>query len=143
MNGEPGAGGVARDLRVAAVAVDLPADPSAPASARSALEPLRDALPADEFVDVRLLVSELVVDELRAPREGAATIHLAASLDAGLLRIELVEGWTPGADPPVRPHPGDPGWGVYLAQLLGDRWGTEPVAARTRIWVEKRIDAGA
>jgi hypothetical protein len=133
--------GANRDLqRVPAVAVELAADQTAPAGARRALEPLRGALPANEFVDVRLLVSELVVDELHSRAgEGGGTIRLAARLADGTLRVELVEGWSPDADPPARPKPGDPGWGIYLAQLLGDRWGAEPAADGTRIWVEKRI----
>lgn len=122
------------------VTVDVPIDRSAPAGARSALEPLRGSLSADEFVDLRLLVSELVIDELREHRdEDGMSIHLSAWVDQGLLRIELLAGSDPGDDLPGRPKPGDRGWGLYLAQLLGDRWGTEAVAARTRIWVEKRL----
>lgn len=128
------------EVRAPAVSTDLPTDDAAPASARRALEPLRDVLATEEFVDVRLLVSELVVDELRCGVRGRdRAIHLGVTVEADTLRIELTEGWEPGAAAPTRPRPGDPGWGVYLAQLLGDRWGAEPAGDGTTIWVEKRI----
>lgn len=141
MNREPGDRGVDRELqRESELSVDLPADQSAPADARRALEPLRDSLSASEFVDVRLLVSELVVDELRGRGESSAgTIRLSARLDEDVLRIEVAEGWDPGSAPRERPKPGDPGWGIYLAQLLGDRWGVDREDAGARIWVEKRL----
>ena len=125
------------------IAVELPLDPEAPARARAALEPLRESLPSQEFGDLRLLVSELVVDDLRAqPGADDREIHLEARLRDDVLRIELVEGWTWSAEATDRPEPGEPGWGIYLAGLLADRWGVDPVADGARLWVEKLV-AGA
>jgi hypothetical protein len=125
------------------IAVGLPLDPQAPARARAALEPLRSSLPPRDFGDLRLLVSELVVDDLRAqPSADDRDIRLEARMREDVLRVELVEGWTSGIEVTGRPQPGERGWGVYLAELLADRWGVDPVGDGARLWVEKVI-AGA
>ena len=141
MNREPTVGGIDRDLRGAsAVATHLPRGPSAAAGARRALEPLRRTLSEARFGDVRLLVSELVADEVRA-REGerGRAIRLSASLDAELLRVELVDDWSEDAAPTDRPEPGEVGWGLYLAGILADRWGVEPASLGSTVWFEVRL----
>jgi hypothetical protein len=125
------------------VEVDLPLDANAPGRARTALEPLREAVPAQEFGDLRLLVSELVVDDLRArPQGDDRAIRLEADVRGEVLRVELAEGWAARpAEAASRPEPGDPGWGVYLAELLTDRWGVEPSGDHAVLWLEKLIDS--
>ena len=122
------------------IAVELPPDERAPARARAALEPLRESLPSRDFGDVRLLVSELVVEDLRGrPSEDEHEIRLEARLRDHVLRVELVEGWMPWAAASSRPEPGERGWGVYLAGLLADRWGVDPEADGDRLWLEKLV----
>ena len=123
------------------IAIELPPDEQAPARARAALEPLRESLPPCDFGDVRLLVSELVVDDLRArPATTDHEIRLEASLRDHVLRVEIVEGWMSWASISGRPEPGERGWGVYLAGLLADRWGIDPESDGARLWVEKLVD---
>jgi anti-sigma regulatory factor (Ser/Thr protein kinase) len=122
------------------VALELPADPSAAARARRALEPLRPALGDGRFGDIRLLVSELVADELRAREsERAQPIQLSASLDHDLLRVELTDDWSEPAEPERPPEPGEAGWGLYLAALLTDRWGIDAPSVGSRVWFEVRV----
>jgi len=141
VNRERAVGGIERELsRVPPVAADLGGDRSAAAGARRALEPLRRALTEARFGDVRLLVSELVADEVRAREsERDRAIRLFASLDADLLRVELADGWTEDAVPTERPAPGEMGWGLYLAGILADRWGIEPATQGSTVWFEVRI----
>ena len=141
MTGEPVGGGVHGDVGAGPpLALDLPRDPSAAAQARQALEPLRGALGERRFGDVRLLVSELVADELRA-REGAENggLQLSASIDGDILRIELTDGWREDDAPADRPEPGDPGWGLYLTRILSDRWGVAPAGDGSRVWLELQL----
>lgn len=120
--------------------VELHRDNEAPARARAALEPLRDSLPSRDFGDLRLLVSELVVDDLRAEPPGHdGDIHLEARLRDDVVRVEIVEGWAPRAGVSGRPQPGERGWGLYLAGLIADRWGVDPVRDGSRLWVEKEL----
>jgi hypothetical protein len=143
VSGEPIGGGIERDARQGpGVAVDLPGDPTAAADARRALEPLRQRLGESTFGDVRLLVSELVADEMRG-REGgeAGPLRLSASLGDGVLRIELADDWSDNELPAERPEPGEPGWGLYLARILADRWGLEPASTGSRVWLEVGLAA--
>ena len=122
------------------IAVELPRDEQAPARARAALEPLRDSLPSRDFGDLRLLVSELLVDDLRAqPEASDHEIQLEASLRDDVLRVEIAEGWISWASVSTRPRPGERGWGTYLASLLADRWGVDPESEGARLWLEKRV----
>jgi hypothetical protein len=132
-----------RGNRRAVIALELPLDPDAPAKARAALEPLRGSLPRQEFGDLRLLVTELIVDDLRADQSAdRAPIRLRTVVRDETLRLELVEGWTATSGTLERPEPGDLGWGLYLADVLADRWGLEDAGPDTVLWVEKRIGVG-
>ena len=134
------------------IAVELPPDAQAPARARAALEPLRGSLPREGFGDLRLIVSELVADDLRQrgdgddPSGGDDSIWLEAELSHDRVRVELVEGWDEDPEVPgERPEPGAPGWGVYLTDLLADRWGVRADGGRgdaVALWLEKRVGAG-
>jgi hypothetical protein len=133
--------GVERELeRTPVVAVDLPGDRTAGARARRALEPLRQRLGALLYGDVRLLVSELVADEIRT-REGERRrpLRLSASFGERVLRIELVDGWCEDEAPAQRPEPGEPGWGLYLARVLVDAWGVEAAREGSRVWLEVQL----
>jgi hypothetical protein len=130
--------GVERELqRAPVVAVDLPGDRTAGGRARRALEPLRPWLGALLYGDVRLLVSELVADEI-GTREGkrGPPLRLSASFGERVLRIELVDGWSENEAPAQRPEPGEPGWGLYLAGVLADRWGVEAASEGSLVWLE-------
>jgi hypothetical protein len=121
-------GSVERDLRQGS------------SEARRALEPLRSTLDESQFGDLRLLVSELVADEVRA-RGGdrGRPLRLSALLGEDILRIELYDDWSRGEAPAQRPEPGEPGWGLYLAGILANRWGIEPASDGSLVWLEVRL----
>ena len=122
------------------ISLELPLDTDAPAKARAALEPLRGSLPRQEFGDLRLLVTELIVDDLRSHQAGdSAPIRLRADVRDETLRLELAEGWTETTPAPARPQPGELGWGLYLANVLADRWGLDDGEPDTLLWLEKRV----
>lgn len=125
------------------IALELELDREAPAKARAALEPLRDSLPRQDFGDLRLLVSELIVDDLLAHGAGDANpIRLRADVRGETLRLELAQGWTETSEPVERPEPGELGWGLYLAGVVADRWGIDEGEAGNVLWLERRVAGG-
>jgi anti-sigma regulatory factor (Ser/Thr protein kinase) len=126
--------------QVPAVSVALSGDLAAAGEARRALEPLRQALDEALFGDIRLLVSELVADDFRAhEHDRAQPLELSARLEHDLLRVELTDDWGDPPDPEHRPEPGEPGWGLYLARLLTDRWGIDAASTGSRVWFEVKV----
>ena len=100
-----------------AVAIDLPLEAASARRAREHLEPFREALDETTFVDLRLLVSELVVDALNAESQSHdATVQLRAELNGGRVRVEVAESGGAFRFPPRSPEPGEAGWGVYLVR---------------------------
>ena len=113
------------------------ANPSAPRTARDALDPLKDEISADMLDNARLLVSELTTNAVRhagLPRE--ATISLHAELSNDRLRIEVGD-----EGPGFEPEPALPsmyrtkGWGLYLVEQISDRWGVSR-GQGSRVWFE-------
>jgi len=121
-----------------AVAIQLPLEPESARRAREQLKPFRGSVDEAMFIDLRLLVNELVVEALHSAGEGADSdrIQLNAELDDG--RVELMVGEGRGAYrlPSRRPAPGDPGFGLHLVQRLSDRWGIRREGNRAIVWLE-------
>ena len=106
-----------------AVAIDLPLEPDSARRAREHLEPFRKALDETTFFDLRLLVSELVVEALKARSESDhALVKLRAKLRNGGVRVEVAEDGEAFRLPPRRPKPGEAGFGIYLVTRLSRRW---------------------
>ena len=105
--------------------LSLPADPSTPAAARTALEGDRLSVPARLVPDLQLLVSELVTNSVRhADLAPGQRIELRVTSRPGTVRVE-VEDPGPGFTPTPR-RPGDrrdDGWGLFLVERIADRWG--------------------
>ena len=108
--------------------LDLPAEPTAVAVARDALDVLAPEVGAELMLDLRLLVSEVVTNAVRhAGSEGTARVLLVAESGEGCLRIE-VHDEGPGFVAPASPAPGGDrtsGWGLFLVHRLARDWGTE------------------
>jgi anti-sigma regulatory factor (Ser/Thr protein kinase) len=118
--------------------VHLAAGATAPSRARTALVEIEDRVPAALVPTLRLLVSEVVTNSVR---------HAGLSPgDPVILRVQVlsdrvaVEVWDRGPgylhpSPRRGDHRVGTGWGLYLVELLADRWGTEH-GEQTRTWFE-------
>jgi len=115
----------------------LPASPEAAREARVALGELAAHVPAPEFDDLRLLVTELVTNSLRHGGLGAGdAIHLVVQVETKILRVEVRDPGL-GFDVPVPPETADlgAGWGLYLLGRIADRWGIQG-GPSTCVWFE-------
>ncbi len=121
-----------------AVAIDLPREPESARRAREQLKPFRASIAESTFIDLCLLVDELVVEALHGPRAGATPtgIQLRAELDGDRVHVVVAEGDDAYRLPSRRPEPGDPGFGLHLVQRLSDRWGIRREGGRATVWLE-------
>ena len=121
-----------------AVAIDLPLEPESARRAREQLKPFRGSVDELTFIDLCLLVDELVVEALRGGGNGALPepIKLSAELDHRRVRVAVAEGGGAYHLPSRRPEPGDPGFGLHLVQRLSDRWGIRRERDRATVWLE-------
>lgn len=119
------------------VAIHLSPEPESARRAREQLESFRSSLDELSFVDLCLLVDELVVEALQA-RDGATgePIELRAERDGDRVRVVIAEGGGAYRLPSRRPEPGDPGFGLHLVQRLSDRWGMRRDRNRATVWLE-------
>jgi two-component sensor histidine kinase len=119
------------------VAIDLPPEPESARRARKQLEGFRPLLDDVSFVDLCLLVDELVVEALRAPDGGAVgPIELRVERDGDRVRVAIANGVGAYRLPSRRPEPGDPGFGLHLVQKLSHRWGMRRDRGRATVWLE-------
>ena len=97
-----------------------------------------DALPDEVYLDLCLLVSELVTNSVRHGRlRSNDRIRLLVEHSERLLRIEVSdpgEGFGANVPEPVPRGPG--GWGLFLTERLADRWGVDREGGWTTVWVE-------
>jgi anti-sigma regulatory factor (Ser/Thr protein kinase) len=122
------------------VAIDLPLEPESARRARNQLKPFRDVLDETSFIDLCLLVDELVVEALHGHDEGMpAPLKLRAELDGNRVRVAVAEGGGSYRLPSRRPEPGDPGFGLHLVQRLSDRWGMRRERNRATVWLEMML----
>jgi two-component sensor histidine kinase len=120
------------------MAIDLPAEPDSARRAREQLKPYRTSVSESTFIDLCLLVDELVVEALHDVSDGGAptAIQLRAELDGDRVHVVVAEGSGAYRLPSRRPAPGDPGFGLHLVQRLSDRWGIRREGGRATVWLE-------
>ena len=120
-----------------AVAIDLPLEPLSARRARKELEPFRKALDEISFIDLRLLVSELVIEALNAESEARdARIQMCVELRDDRVHAEISDGGAAYRLPPTHPEPGEPGWALYLVRRLCRRWGVRRDSESSMVWLE-------
>ena len=120
-----------------AVAIDLPLEPLSARRAREQLEPFRTALDEISFFDLRLLVSELVIEALNAESEAqGARIEVRVELRDDRVHAEISDGGAAYRLHPGHPEPGEPGWSLYLVRQLSSRWGVRREPNRSTVWLE-------
>jgi anti-sigma regulatory factor (Ser/Thr protein kinase) len=109
-------------------------DPTAPGSARQAVEQFAGTIEPTLVPDVKLLVSELITNSVKYGGDGE--VHLQMRSDhGGHIRVEVVDqgsGFIPV--PRDRPPTEVGGWGLHLVETLTDRWGVHE--GSTHVWFE-------
>ena len=119
------------------LAIDLLPEPESAGRARRCLTTFRSSLDETSFVDLCLLVDELIVEAIRAGNgETVGPIELRAEGDGDHVRVVIAEGGGAYRLPSRRPEPGDPGFGMALVQRLSDRWGMRRDRGRATVWLE-------
>ena len=123
------------------VAIDLPPEPASARRAREELDCFRESLDSVSFIDLCLLVDELIVEALQdsgddSPPARHGPIKLRAELEADRIRVAVAEGGGAYRLPSRRPEPGDAGFGLHLVQRLSDRWGMRRERDRATVWLE-------
>ena len=121
------------------VSVVLPLEPESASRARRAVQACRESLDRASFLDLELLISELVAEALIArPRSPGATLGLQAELRDDRVNVEVVTDAEAYRLPPRLPEPGEPGWGLHLVRRLADRWGVRREVGMAGAWLEMR-----
>ena len=121
-----------------AVAIDLPLEPESARRAREQLKSFRSKVDEATFIDLCLLVDELVVEALHGSSDGRAPgdIRLRAQLDHDRVHVAMEDGGGAYHLPSRRPEPGDPGFGLHLVQRLSDRWGIRRDRDQATVWLD-------
>ncbi len=124
------------------IAVELEPGPRCPAEARTSLTPLADSLPAKVYLDLSLLVSELVTNSVRHARlRPRDLIRLRVETSDRVIRLEVSDpGGGFSADLPRPATRGPGGWGLFLTERLADRWGVDREGGWTTVWLEVDLD---
>jgi hypothetical protein len=124
------------------VAIDLPRDLDSASRARHALEPFRAATSEAEFVDLRMLVSALVVETIRAlgPQSNESVTLRVEHEDASVRASVEAQGDSYFVLP-TPDESGNVGSSLFLLQRLSDRRGVRRDEDSTTAWLE--IDLGA
>ncbi len=124
------------------IAVELEPGPRCPAEARTSLTPLADSLPAKVYLDLSLLVSELVTNSVRHARlRPRDLIRLRVETSDRVIRLEVSDpGGGFSADLPEPTTRGPGGWGLFLTERLADRWGVDREGGWTTVWLEVDLD---
>ena len=133
-----GTGTVAAPTTSRSVEVELVPGPGCPAEAREALSPLENAFATQVYMDLRLLVSELVTNCVRHARLSPGDpIRLQVDRSDRMVRVEVTDpgpGFDPETAEPARGEAG--GWGLFLTERLADRWGVDSGGGLTVVWFE-------
>lgn len=120
-----------------AVSVVLPAALDSASRARDALGPLRPLLEESRFLDLRLIVSELVAESLYRRESANPSIELRAEIRGGLIHVGvLVDDEAVYRIPSRQSGPGARGWGLHVMSRLADRWGVRRDRQMACAWFE-------
>jgi anti-sigma regulatory factor (Ser/Thr protein kinase) len=123
------------------LSVELPVEPRSAAWAREALADFRDRLQGDAFIDLQLIVSELVADAVRGDEGTSEPIVLRIELLDRHIQVAVREGGRAYGPVSRRPQPGERGWGLHLAGVLAEHWGSRHEADRGCVWVQMPLAA--
>jgi hypothetical protein len=113
-------------------------DSRASGAAREAVRAAVGDLRREILSDVLLCVTELVTHSVTQPDGDGDAIELRVRRADHVLRVELADRDRDMTVGSTRRAPGDPAFGLYIVELLADRWGVER-GERRRIWFEKNL----
>jgi anti-sigma regulatory factor (Ser/Thr protein kinase) len=122
--------------------VELPVKPESAGWSREALAEFRDRLDGDAFIDLRLIVSELVADAVRTAQEPEDPIVVQVELRDGHIQVDVRDGAAAYELGSRRPELGERGWGVQFARILAQHWGSRQEGDRGCVWAQMPL-AGA
>ena len=121
---------------------DLPLETESARRARELLEPFRNALGEASFTDLRLLMSELVVEALNAEREAPQRrLEMRVELREDRIHAQISADRAAYRLPSRHPEPGEAGWALYLVRRLSSRWGIRREPERSLVWLEMPQEA--
>jgi two-component sensor histidine kinase len=127
---------MARDIEFTVPSID-----QGPRAARDRIAPLRPVVGWAMYLDLELLVSELVANAVRYAGAGnRSPIDVRIRADRAFVRAEVRDRGA-GFEPPRQPLPRDDhrgGFGLFLLAELSTRWGAERTAEGMRVWFELR-----
>jgi len=118
------------------LSIELPIRPESAGWAREALGEFRDQLDESSFIDLQLMVSELVSDVVHAEAEAEDEISIRIEARDRRIHVEVREGAIAYKLRSRRPALGDAGWGLYLTRVLADQWGTRHQGGRGCVWLQ-------
>ena len=122
-----------------ALQIELPVRPESARRAREAVTEFRRQLEESTYNDLRLVVSEFVADVACPEADGTHHVDLRIELRNDRIRASAIEGAGAYELKSRCPQLGEPGWGTYLARVLGQRWGSTHDAEHGSIWVEMEL----
>ena len=122
--------------------VELPAKAQSAGWSREAVAEFRDRLDRDAFIDLRLIVSELIADAVRSAKEPKNPIVLRVELRDGHIHVDVCDGAETYEPGPMPPELGERGWGVEFARIFAQHWGSRPEGDRGCVWAQMPL-AGA
>jgi diguanylate cyclase (GGDEF)-like protein len=119
----------------ATLVTELARTPEAPRRARQAVEPLRGQLGDTDFLDVQLLISELVTNAVKYGGEGP--VRVETTVTPALVRCEVTDQGSGFVAPPadeLEELTANGHWGLEVVGQVADRWGTRE--GSTIVWFE-------
>jgi anti-sigma regulatory factor (Ser/Thr protein kinase) len=121
------------------LSVDLPPRPESAGWARDALAEFRHYLDEEAYMDLRLVVSELVTDAILSDPEADDEITVQIGVQRARLHVSVRDGASAYEGDSERPRLGERGWGVYFARILTDWWGTQHNRDGGCVWLEMQL----
>jgi anti-sigma regulatory factor (Ser/Thr protein kinase) len=123
------------------LSIELPVKPQSARWAREAVGEFRHHLDESSFLDLQLMVSELVSDAVRAEAEDEQEIAIRIEARDRRIRVEVREGAIAYRLPSRRPEPGDRGFGLHLTSILAAWWGSSRQGERGCVWLQMPMAA--
>jgi len=123
--------------------LSLPPAPAAATTARTEVtERLAALLGTQVLEDLRLLVTELITNALRHGQLNPGDrVSVKASVDDGVVRLEVTDPGRDGEVAPRDPGPRGGGYGLFLVEQLARRWGVDRRGGTT-VWCELTPEPG-